>query len=211
MVPPRQWTSIPIATKPVDVRSGRDRVVATVRNERWLDPRFGLTVILGAGRRDRVRFLVWAARAWCSRKSGMTKDASRRPGAAWPHGSDPAAEDSGVAPKNCFLKVFRCSDARRWLSAAMPAPPPTSLRSPHCAPRITALPERSGKVCMDQTSMPVLDPGRGKTGTGGLWAMARDSRSSHRRCVSDVTGGADLPGSVFSSHPDPPGRTPNTC
>ena len=41
---------------------------------------------------------------------------------------------------------------------------------------------------MDETRAPVLDPGRGKTKTGWLWAQARDDRG---------WGGADPPGVVY--------------
>jgi transposase len=58
--------------------------------------------------------------------------------------------------------------------------------------RMTALLKRSGKLYMDETTIPVLDPGRGKTKTGYLWAMARDDRP---------WGGADPPGVVFSYIP----------
>jgi transposase InsO family protein len=34
----------------------------------------------------------------------------------------------------------------------------------------------SSKLFMDETRCPVLDPGRGKTKTGYLWAIARDER-----------------------------------
>ena len=36
--------------------------------------------------------------------------------------------------------------------------------------------KRSDKLFMDETRCPVLDPGRGKTKTGYLWAIARDER-----------------------------------
>lgn len=49
--------------------------------------------------------------------------------------------------------------------------------------------KRSGKLYMDETTIPVLDPGRGKTKTGYLWAMARDDRP---------WGGGDPPGVVFT-------------
>ena len=42
--------------------------------------------------------------------------------------------------------------------------------------RMAELLKRSGKLYMDETTIPVLDPGRGKTKTGYLWAMARDDR-----------------------------------
>jgi hypothetical protein len=41
---------------------------------------------------------------------------------------------------------------------------------------------------MDETRAPVLDPGRGRTKTGYLWALARDERG---------WGGADPPGVVY--------------
>ena len=48
--------------------------------------------------------------------------------------------------------------------------------------------KRSGKLFMDETTAPVLDPGRGKTKTGYLWALARDDRP---------WGGEDPPGVVY--------------
>jgi len=50
----------------------------------------------------------------------------------------------------------------------------------HLAPVVDRLAEHlktSTKLFMDETSAPVLDPGRGKTKTGFLWALARDDRS----------------------------------
>lgn len=46
----------------------------------------------------------------------------------------------------------------------------------------------SSKLFMDETRCPVLDPGRGKTKTGYLWAIARDERPF---------GGTAPPGVVF--------------
>ena len=49
----------------------------------------------------------------------------------------------------------------------------------HLAPivdRMAELLKRSGKLFMDETTVPVLAPGRGRTKTGYLWAMARDDR-----------------------------------
>ena len=48
--------------------------------------------------------------------------------------------------------------------------------------------KRSGKLFADETTAPVLDPGRGRTKTGQLWAYARDDRP---------WGGADPPGVAF--------------
>lgn len=61
----------------------------------------------------------------------------------------------------------------------------------HLKPVVDRLAEHlkaSGKLFMDETTAPVLDPGRGRTKTGYLWALARDDRP---------WGGADPPGVVF--------------
>lgn len=58
--------------------------------------------------------------------------------------------------------------------------------------RMAELLKRSGKLYMDETTIPVLDPGRGRTKTGYLWAMARDDRP---------WGGSDPPGVVFAYAP----------
>jgi len=54
--------------------------------------------------------------------------------------------------------------------------------------RLAAHLKASGKLFMDETTAPVLDPGRGKTKTGYLWALARDDRA---------WGGDDPPGVVY--------------
>ncbi len=49
----------------------------------------------------------------------------------------------------------------------------------HLKPIVDRLAEhlkRSGKLFMDETTAPVLDPGRGTTKTGYLWALVRDDR-----------------------------------
>jgi len=61
----------------------------------------------------------------------------------------------------------------------------------HLGPVVDRLAEhlkRSTKLFMDETTAPVLDPGRGRTRTGYLWALARDDRN---------WGGADPPGVVY--------------
>ena len=65
----------------------------------------------------------------------------------------------------------------------------------HLAPVVDRLAEelkRSTKLFMDETTAPVLDPGRGTTKTGYLWALARDDRA---------WGGDDPPGVVYSYAP----------
>jgi transposase len=61
----------------------------------------------------------------------------------------------------------------------------------HLAPVVDRLAVRlkqSTKLFMDETRAPVLDPGRGRTKTGYLWALARDDRG---------WSGADPPGVVY--------------
>ncbi len=50
----------------------------------------------------------------------------------------------------------------------------------------------SARVFADETVVPVLDPGRGRTKTGYFWAVARDDRP---------WGGSDPPGVVYSYAP----------
>jgi transposase len=54
--------------------------------------------------------------------------------------------------------------------------------------RLTTLLKQSTKLFCDETRCPVLDPGRGKTKTGYLWAIARDDRP---------WGGSDPPAVVY--------------
>jgi len=51
----------------------------------------------------------------------------------------------------------------------------------------------SAKLFADETTLPVLDPGRGRTKTGQLWAYARDDRP---------WGGVDPPGVAYIYAPD---------
>ena len=70
----------------------------------------------------------------------------------------------------------------------------------HLRPVVDRLAERlkaSTKLFMDETRAPVLDPGRGRTKTGYLWALARDDRG---------WGGADPPGVVYFYAPDRGGQ-----
>jgi transposase len=59
--------------------------------------------------------------------------------------------------------------------------------------RLLARLKTSPKLFADETTAPVLDPGRGRTKTGQLWAYARDDRP---------WGGADPPGVVYVYAPD---------
>src|SRR5690554_5488726 len=74
----------------------------------------------------------------------------------------------------------------------------------HLAPVVDRLAEHlktSTKLFMDETTAPVLDPGRGRTKTGYLWALARDDRS---------WGGDDPPGVVYFYAPGRHGENAET-
>ena len=59
----------------------------------------------------------------------------------------------------------------------------------------------SSKLFADETTAPVLDPGRGRTKTGQLWVYARDDRP---------WGGTDPPGVAFVYAPDRAAKQPIT-
>jgi transposase len=59
--------------------------------------------------------------------------------------------------------------------------------------RLLAKLKESAKLFADETTAPVLDPGRGRTKTGQFWAYARDDRP---------WGGADPPGVAYVYAPD---------
>jgi transposase len=59
--------------------------------------------------------------------------------------------------------------------------------------RLLAVLKGSAKLFADETTAPVLDPGRGRTKIGQLWAYARDDRP---------WGGADPPGVAYVYAPD---------
>ncbi len=59
--------------------------------------------------------------------------------------------------------------------------------------RLLSVLKTSPKLFADETTAPVLDPGRGRTKTGQLWAYARDDRP---------WGGTDPPGVAYVYAPD---------
>ena len=74
----------------------------------------------------------------------------------------------------------------------------------HLKPVVDRLAEHlksSTKLFMDETTAPVLDPGRGRTKTGFLWALARDDRA---------WGGDDPPGVVYFYAPGRHGENAET-
>lgn len=74
----------------------------------------------------------------------------------------------------------------------------------HLGPVVDRLAEHlktSSKLFMDETTAPVLDPGRGRTKTGFLWALARDDRA---------WSGDDPPGVVYFYAPGRGGENAET-
>ena len=67
--------------------------------------------------------------------------------------------------------------------------------------RLLAMLKASSKLFADETTAPVLDPGRGRTKTGQLWAYARDDRP---------WGGTDPPGVAYVYAPDRTAERPMT-
>ena len=63
--------------------------------------------------------------------------------------------------------------------------------------RLKAALKTSSNLGLDETTVRVLDPGRGKTKTGYLWTMARDERS---------WSGADPPGVAYEYAPGRSGK-----
>ncbi len=104
--------------------------------------------------------------------------------------------------------IFRCtgslrftlaraslSTVRRWLIGSAV---PRGLLQPVHERLLTAL-KRSPKLFADETTAPVLDPGRGRTKIGQLWAYARDDRP---------WGGTDPPGVAYVYAPDRKAKQP---
>jgi transposase len=67
--------------------------------------------------------------------------------------------------------------------------------------RLLAVLKGSAKLFADETTAPVLDPGRGRTKLGQLWAYARDDRP---------WGGTDPPGVAYVYAPDRKAERPIT-
>jgi len=70
----------------------------------------------------------------------------------------------------------------------------------HLRPVVERMAEQiklSGKLFMDETPVPILDPGRGKTKKGYFWALARDDRN---------WDGSDPPGVIFNYAPGRGGK-----
>ncbi|HLY57535.1 MAG TPA: IS66 family transposase, partial [Stellaceae bacterium] len=67
--------------------------------------------------------------------------------------------------------------------------------------RLLAHIRSSPKIFADETTAPVLDPGRGRTKTGQLWAYAREDRPS---------GGTDPPAVAYVYAPDRKSERPQT-
>ena len=90
-----------------------------------------------------------------------------------------------VRPR-CWPPRASTSSARRWLLGWLPA---AELRP--VFERLRELILMSGKIAVDETKAPVLDPGRGRVKEGYFWAVARDL----------AMGRGDPPASPSPMHP----------
>jgi len=89
------------------------------------------------------------------------------------------------------IYALQCLDLDRSTLADWVRPAAFILFQHH--ERLLSALKGSAKLFADETTAPVLDPGRGRTKTGQLWAYARDDRP---------WGGADPPGVVYVYAPD---------
>jgi len=55
----------------------------------------------------------------------------------------------------------------------------------------------STKLFVDQTTVPVLDPGRGRTKKGYFWVLARDDRPWRGGAPPAVAAPAGIPAQIF--------------
>jgi transposase len=71
----------------------------------------------------------------------------------------------------CWLPKVSTSNLRSWRYGSVMRPPNSNRYL-----RLRELILTSGKIVMDETVAPVLDPGRGRTKQGYFWAIARNDR-----------------------------------
>ena len=104
---------------------------------------------------------------------------------------------SPSTPTTCRSIVRRRStSARASISIARRSPTGSAVRPSFCGRFTSAFSrifESSTKLFADETTAPVLDPGRGRTKTGQLWAYASDDRP---------WGGSDPPAVAYVYAPD---------
>src|ERR1700747_1549671 len=89
-----------------------------------------------------------------------------------------------IGKPRCCSRKASTSSARSWGYAAAELKP--------LYLRLRELILASGKIAVDETVAPVLDPGRGRTKKGSFWAIARDDRP---------WGGTDPPAVAYSYAP----------
>jgi Transposase IS66 family len=87
----------------------------------------------------------------------------------------------------CWLPKVSTSNLRSWRYGSVMRPPNSNRYL-----RLRELILTSGKIVMDETVAPVLDPGRGRTKQGYFWAIARNDRP---------WGGTDPPAVAYSYAP----------
>jgi len=117
----------------------------------------------------------------------------------------PLYRQSQIFARNSRLDLHRSTLAGWCGKAAFHLRPVVERMAEHI--------KSSGKLFMDETPLPVLDPGRGKTKTGYFWALARDDRgwasnSEHNSvgAVGQTKRGSDPPGVIFNYTPGRSGK-----
>ena len=189
MIFPSNQVRIVIATKPVDFRKGHDGLAALVKNELRKEPFTGTVFVFRAKRADRLKLLYWDG-------TGLVMAYKRLEETTF---TWPAIRDGLMSLNHAqFEALFVGLDWRKV--KALAARPPTAAEWFELAPVYEALLanlKSSSKLYMDETTAPVLDPGRRKTKTGYFWALARDDRP---------WGSDDPPGVAFTYAPGRSGQ-----
>ena|SRR5438874_562579 len=143
-----------VASKPVDFRKGADGLAALVREALGEDPFSGTIFVFRCKRADRVKILAWDGSGLVLFWKRLEHGAFR-----WPPISDgmmrlPASQLTALVDGQ-DLDIKRAILAF-WVGYAAAEPKPLYLR-------LRELILASGKIAVDETVAPVLDPGRGRT------------------------------------------------
>ena len=203
-----------VATKPVDFRKGMDGLAALVKEQLKADPFSGVIFCFRSKRADRVKLIFWDGTGLCLFAKRLEGGKFR-----WPHRGRRDAAVGGaigehliksglpteamvasvlVAKYGWHLPLYR--QAKMLASQGIELDRSTlAFWVGYAAAELMPLYERlkanllaSAKLAVDETPVPVLDPGRGKTKTGYFWAIARDDRP---------WGGTDPPAVVYTYAP----------
>ena len=151
-------------------------------------------------------------RAPCPAEAELRELPAHRASELRPRGRSPAGWPGRGCSRTSWWRstpiICRCTGRRRstrargssWIARRLPT---GSVIAVGCSRRWS---RRSAATCVgtqklhaDDTPVPVLDPGRGKTRTGRLWTYVRDDRPA---------GSTDPPAVLFRYSPDRKGERP---